>query len=112
MSGLSYPEILFLLLAAHCLCDYPLQGDFLAQAKNPWTPVGRSLWYMALPSHGLIHGAAVFVITGSLTLGVLEAWAHMAIDLLKCRDLINFRDDQVLHVVCKLAWLAVLMVTA
>ncbi len=27
-------EILFWLFVAHAVCDYPLQGDFLAKAKN------------------------------------------------------------------------------
>jgi hypothetical protein len=33
------------LVAAHALCDYPLQGDFLARAKNRAAPIAGVPWY-------------------------------------------------------------------
>lgn len=85
--------------------DYPLQGDFLAQAKNRHTAIGKPIWWMALPSHGAIHGAGVFLITGSLTFGIAELIAHSIIDALKCEGRITYAQDQLLHVACKVAWL-------
>ena len=32
---MGFIERLILLFAGHALCDYPLQGDFLAKGKNP-----------------------------------------------------------------------------
>lgn len=47
--------ILFWLLVAHALCDYPLQGDFLARGKNrhAWPSVldGVAVWPHALTAH-------------------------------------------------------------
>lgn len=101
--------IFALLLFAHALADYPLQGDYLAQAKNRHTPAGaKGVWVHALASHAAIHGGFVGVITGSLSLGLAEAVAHALIDYAKCEGLINYHVDQALHVACKVAWVVVL----
>lgn len=100
-------EVFFLLLAGHCLADYPLQGDFLATAKNHRTDVGRVLWVWALPSHGVIHGAFVYVITGAPMLGAMEVVAHCIIDRAKCANRITYGQDQILHITCKVIWLAI-----
>ena len=67
-------ELLLLMWAAHGLCDYPLQGDWLAKAKNFKTPPipGETIWPLAMMQHGLIHATAVFWITGRWELGALE----------------------------------------
>jgi hypothetical protein len=46
-------QLSFLMCVAHFLCDYPLQGDWLAKAKNPMlTPVeGESIWKGAMAGH-------------------------------------------------------------
>jgi len=92
------------LVAAHALCDYPLQGDFLAKAKNRAAPIPGVPWYQALASHAIIHGGAVALITGMPILGVCEAIAHAFIDDAKCTGKIGFNADQALHVACKLIW--------
>lgn len=97
---------LFLLLAAHALCDYPLQGDFLARGKNHKAPLPGVPWYQCLAAHALIHGGAVSLITGSLGLGIAETLAHAAIDYGKSTGLYGFDADQALHVGCKLIWAA------
>lgn len=99
--------LLLLLLAAHCLCDYPLQGDFLAKAKNRVAPLPGVPWYQALGAHALIHGGAVALLTGVWWLGLAEALAHAAIDDGKCRGKLSFNQDQALHVGCKVAWVVV-----
>jgi hypothetical protein len=96
-----------LLIAAHFVADYPLQGDFLATAKQKGP---LRLWHLF--GHSAIHGGAVGLVTGSLVLGLLETAAHMAIDELKTRGVTSFAMDQALHVVCKLLWIALLVTGA
>jgi len=98
--------MLFLLLAAHALADYPLQGDFLAKAKNRAAPIPGVPFYQALGAHAVIHGGFVALITGVWWLGLAEVAAHALIDDAKCTGKIDFNTDQVLHVACKLFWVA------
>lgn len=97
-------NLLFLLLAAHALCDYPLQGDFLAKAKNRVAPLPGIPWFQALGAHALIHGGAVALLTGIWWLGLAEAVAHFVIDDAKCRNRLTFNADQLLHGLCKVVW--------
>ena len=103
-------EIIILLIAAHCLCDYPLQGDFMAQGKNRNTPVGEKIWFMILPSHAAIHAGAVMLITGLPLAALLEFVSHTVIDFLKCEEKISFAQDQAAHIAVKA--LIVVMVVA
>jgi len=96
-------ETLFLLLAAHWLADYPLQGDFLAQAKAK-----GPLRIYHLVAHAGIQGAAVYVVTGSVMLGLAEWAIHTATDEAKTRNWISFSQDQVIHVGCKVVWAVLL----
>lgn len=100
---------LFWLLVGHVLADYPLQGEFLSQAKNRHTAIGAYFWRWALPSHALIHGGAVALATGSVLLGVAETCAHALIDFAKCEGWLSFDGDQLLHVACKVAWVALVV---
>lgn len=43
--GKKHTETALMLLAGHALCDYPLQGDFLAKAKNRAAPLPGVPWY-------------------------------------------------------------------
>ncbi len=95
---------LLLLLAAHCLCDYPLQGDFLAKGKNHTAPLSGVPWYQCLWAHSMIHAGAVALITGSLWLGCAELGVHFVIDYLKCSGKFGFNTDQALHIACKILW--------
>jgi hypothetical protein len=97
---------LFLLLSAHCLCDYPLQGDFLSKGKNrrtnpfaTWMP-----WYLCLIAHAFIHAGAVLLITNSLLCAFGELILHSVIDYLKCSGKFNAVIDQLLHLTCKILW--------
>jgi hypothetical protein len=100
------------LVASHALSDYPLQGDFLARAKNRAMPISGVPWYQALGAHAVIHGAAVGLITGIPLLGVFEAIAHALIDDAKCTGRIGFNADQALHIACKALWVAIAVVLA
>lgn len=94
--------IFFLLLAGHALCDYPLQGDFLARGKNQKQPIPGIPSYQCLLAHAMIHGGMVAVVTGSVVLGIFETIAHSFIDWAKCDGWFGFNMDQALHVGCKL----------
>lgn len=96
--------ILWLLIVTHALIDFPLQGDFLAKAKNHRNPIMGVPWWPCLLAHVLIAGGAVTLVTGSITLGVLEAVAHAWIDYQKNDGSFGFVADQVLHIACKLVW--------
>lgn len=92
-------EILFLLIAAHFIADYPLQGGFLAKGKADGP---LRVWHLF--GHSMIHGGSVFLVTGSIFLGVAETIAHMAIDEAKVRGWTTFAQDQMLHMSCKIVW--------
>jgi len=94
-------EMLFALLVVHLLCDFPLQGDFLSKAKNHKMPIAGVPWSTALSSHAAIHAGGVWLITGSLTLGLIEFVAHTLIDYAKCDGRLSFNMDQALHLACK-----------
>lgn len=100
-------EMFAALIAGHALCDHPLQGDFLAKAKNRSMPIPSVPWWQALGAHAAIHGGAVGIITGIWWLGLLEFAAHFVIDDLKCRGQLSFNGDQAAHVVCKPAWVII-----
>lgn len=92
-----------MLIGAHWVCDYPLQGEFLATAKFK-----GPLRSYHLIAHAGIHGAAVALVTGNVFIGLAEWATHTVIDELKVRGKTSFAIDQALHVVCKLIWLAIL----
>jgi hypothetical protein len=96
------------LLVGHALCDYPLQGDFLARAKNHRQPLPGIAPAWGLFFHALLHAAAVGIITGRAGLALLELVLHIGIDYLKCDGQTSFNVDQWLHVVCKVGYVAVL----
>lgn len=104
-----HAELLFAMLIGHAVADYPLQGDFLARGKNHRNPITGIAWWIILPAHALIHGGAVWAITGSSLLGLLETVAHCLIDWLKCDERTSFITDQVLHVICKVMWVVIIL---
>jgi hypothetical protein len=98
-------ELFFALVGLHFLCDYPLQGDFLAVGKGSFAkPHFGVPWWHCLTAHAAIHGLAVGAITGSLWLGLAETAAHFIIDWAKCKKLTGINVDQGFHILCKAAW--------
>ncbi|BCX49536.1 hypothetical protein HAHE_34440 [Haloferula helveola] len=109
----------FALLIGHAVADFALQGEFLAVAKNRHaelskffgeSPAPKGIWIYALGAHSLIHAGAVWLITGSVALGLLEFVLHWVIDFAKCEGWTGFKTDQFLHVACKIAY-AVMITT-
>jgi hypothetical protein len=96
--------MLFWLLVGHAVADYPLQGDFLAKAKNAWLPIAGVPWWIAMAAHCLIHAGAVALITHNYWFAGAEFVIHFGIDVMKCAGWTSFKVDQLLHVVCKIAW--------
>ena len=93
---------------AHFLADFPLQGDFMAMAKNRHTAQGKDIWRWVLSGHSIIHGGFVMLISGSLTLGIIETVIHYQIDKAKCNDELTFSQDQNIHIWCKAAYASIL----
>lgn len=104
---MTFTTMLCLLIVAHALADYPLQGDFLARAKNRTAPIPGFPWWQALTAHAVIHAGMVGVITGSIGLGLAEGAIHWLTDDLKCRGKIGLNTDQAIHIICKIAWAAI-----
>jgi len=109
MFNLSPLEMFGALVVAHMVCDYPLQGDFLAKAKNHRAPLHGVPWQQALAAHSIIHGGAVWLITGLWWLGAAEVLAHALTDYLKCdrRPGFGFNNDQAVHIIFKGLWVAI-----
>lgn len=117
-SGWSAAFILFFaLLIGHAVGDYPLQGSFLAKAKDrhfdPSLIFGANgappgAWIHALTAHSLIHAGFVWIITGSVVLATVETVLHWAIDFAKCEGWTKFNTDQFLHIGCKAAYAVIL----
>lgn len=111
---MSLAELFLALLVGHALADYPLQGDFLAKAKNRANPIPGVPWIHGLLPHAAIHGGFVGAITGSVWLGLAEFVVHCLIDDAKCTGKFGsdparaFNIDQALHVACKVVWVGIL----
>ena len=99
---------LFHLIAAHFVVDFALQPDAMGEGKNPFREQRRGAlfphWGYWMLAHASTHGIAVSLITGEWLLGVLETLLHGAIDICKCRNLINQHVDQALHLACKVGY--------
>ena len=104
--GTDFIHLLVLLVFGHMLADYPLQGDFLAKAKNRHNPVPGVPWYWAMGAHTTIHAGFVFIITGSAALAVAELLIHWLVDDYKCAGWLSFDADQFIHLFCKAGWAA------
>ena len=97
-------DLFLIMVFAHALADYPLQGDFLSKAKNHTNPIAGVPWYQALFAHSAIHAGFVGVITGSMWLALAEFAVHTATDYAKCNGRISYNTDQAIHIACKLVW--------
>lgn len=98
-----------MLLGAHWVADYPLQGDFLAKAKGDNLMFGETMRQYHLIAHAGIHGAAVALVTGSVVFGFVEWGLHALIDELKVRRVTSFKVDQALHIACKFTYLIIII---
>lgn len=95
---------ILLLFAGHALCDYPLQGEFLAKGKNHKAPIPGVPFYHCLLAHSLIHAGMVYLVTRSIWLAFAELIIHTITDWSKCQGLVSFNQDQAVHYACKILW--------
>ena len=104
-----YLTLFILLTFGHFLADYPLQGDFLARAKNLVNPIAGVPWYQAMAAHCGIHAGFVFLITGSFLCTGIEFVFHFLIDVSKCEGKISYNIDQAMHVGTKIFLIILLL---
>jgi len=97
-----------LALCMHALSD-GLQGR-ISSWKRRIAPDGSSKewsqWVPWLMAHGGFHGLGVAIALGEPAFGCAEAFAHALIDWGKCEGIYGAWVDQMLHMVCKCAWVA------
>lgn len=111
-------ELLFKLIIGHAIMDFWAQSDSLAKMKNrnrdssAFCPPGQTpqvFWPYALTAHALMHGAAVWFITGNMYLGMAETVAHWLIDFGKCENWYGIHEDQIMHFLCKYFWALIIL---
>ena len=106
--------LFFQFLVGHALGDYVFQREIMATSKSRHAKIyetaGRGFppWYYWLISHALVHGGAVYLISGSALLGFIETVLHTIIDYSKCEHWFGLNTDQILHILCKVAYIYVL----
>lgn len=114
-----YLKVFFALLIGHAIADFALQNDYVATYKarriHRWKEL-NPVWGWVMSAHCLIHGGVVWLITGSMTLGLAETFMHFFIDFCKTEGIFDqcsdqrvppssaYHIDQVLHISCKLWW--------
>lgn len=74
--------LLLQLLALHFLCDFPLQGDFLARGKNHNAPLPCVPWQLCLVAHATIHAGAYSMLV-QWEAAAIVGWLHLFIDYAK-----------------------------
>ena len=105
-------ETFFLMIFGHALADFVLQPEVMGFGKNRNDKVHNQThsmfphWIYWMTSHSFIHGGIVYLITGSVLLGIAETFLHWAIDYAKCEGWLSLHQDQGGHVACKLVYLA------
>ena len=105
---MAFFNLFLLLVMGHFLGDFALQSDRMAQEKcagaDPTLP-----WWIWLTAYGAIHGLIVAVLSGLPLLGLCEWVVHGWIDYGKCRHRYSLVTDQLLHLSCKAAWAALIL---
>lgn len=93
--------LILALIFSHYLCDYALQGDFIAKFKARGS---CDFWFHVLTAHASIHALAVLLLTHRPALALMELVAHWTIDFSKCEKKISLNTDQALHLFCKVIY--------
>lgn len=90
-------KLLYELLIAHAVTDYALQGAWMAEQKQA---AFSGNWAIILLAHSIVNGGGVYVVTGSVALGVVETLLHFIIDLVG----LGMYCDQAVHLVTKVVY--------
>lgn len=99
-------EVFIKLILSHAWCDYTLQSDSMAKGKCHRS--GGQIWPYWLGAHAATHATGVWYFTGSVWMGLAEFVLHWLIDFLKCENVTNIHQDQLLHVICKVVYVLIL----
>ena len=106
----------FQFLVGHAAADFVFQPQAMGKGKDRNSEIHREVdvvdfppWFIWLTAHSLIHGGAVFLVTGYATLGAVEVLLHWIIDFAKCEGWLSFWQDQAFHVGCKVAYCVFLL---
>ena len=107
---------LFQFLVGHAAADFVFQPQAMGKGKDRNSDIHRQKdvvdfppWYIWLTAHSLVHGGAVFLVTGNAILGAAEVLLHWIIDFAKCERWLSFGQDQALHIACKVAYCVFLL---
>lgn len=98
-------RIFYELILAHAFFDLAAQSQYISYYKNPLNvhPHG-TYWPFVLVGHGLINGLGVYIVTGKISLSILETICHAIIDFGSCLRWYPIFVDQGLHLMCKILW--------
>ena len=102
---MNFLTILFWLLVAHFIADYPLQSAEMGKYKNkrnqPTPPDSKakpvSVWVAYLTAHAFVHAGLVGLVVGA-PLGFLLGVCHWIQDYLKCKYQYSPNLDQAIHI--------------
>ena len=118
MSTFAIVISLFRLMIAHAFADYAFQTRAMGMGKNRNRPIDMSLvpkgqkvvrvWWHYLTAHALIHAGTVWMATGNVIFGFAEFILHWLIDFAKCQNWTTPHEDQLLHFLCKVAYVAIM----
>lgn len=98
-------EIIFWLLVAHFLADYPLQTPEMGKYKNkrnqPTPPDSKakpvSVWFAYMTSHAFVHAGLSALVVG-FPFGFLIGFLHWIQDYFKCKIQYSPNLDQIIHI--------------
>ncbi len=116
---MNFIQLLWLLIAGHCLADTALQPDVMAKGKRRQeidlsrVPKGQkpvNLRFFWMTHHAMIHGLIVCLITQNIYLGMAETILHWGIDYGKCENLYSPYGDQALHILTKVFYIIILLI--
>lgn len=89
------------LVLAHYVTDFGLQSAAMAAGKAGQMPecdLTQGDWLVA---HAAINAAGVWWVTRSVPAALFEFGMHYIIDCTKARGRLEYRQDQALHMACK-----------
>lgn len=97
--------MIFWLLCAHFIADYPLQTPEMGKYKNkrnqPSPPDKKakqvSVWFAYLTSHAFVHAALSALIVGPF-IGFIIGLFHWIQDYFKCKIQYSPNIDQLIHI--------------
>lgn len=103
--------VLSWLIIGHFFGDMVFQTDTMSKGKNrnrkpDYIPEGQKLakvWPYFLSAHAGVHAGIVWAITGIPFLALIQFMTHWIIDFVKCENITNPDQDQLLHFIILVA---------